>query len=289
MKTTTSASGTPSNSRIKRFNRQVGLHQQGSGFYQLSYTAEQCEDLLECLDVMLKNTIERAPRREDGYDLERLTLAGHAREEHKLERAIYGAWRPGGHLGGTAFSTDCDFITFYQVRIQSPGKRSKNAGWGRVDLVGVGNIERVPVLIELKKAGAKDTLLRVVVEIAAYAIALRESWPGLRNEWSAEMTRLELQGCVPEQWQTCRLVCAAPQAFWDRAVGLRSKNGAMPLRAWKPFLQVLKAFARFGLTFEFVSVATETSNKASNKDDLPRILGAKTVPLQEYAELMARW
>lgn len=269
-------------SRVRRFDPTRGLHQQGRVF-QLSYTAEQCEDLLKCLEVMVQKTIDCAPRRASGYALTRPNLARHEREEHRLERAICQAWRPDGRLYGTDFSTSCNTIPFFQVRIQAPRRRELNAGWGRVDLVGVSKVDNFPVPIELKKGEANDTLLRVVVEIAAYALAMRAGWSGLRNDWTTAIQGLAPAGGVPDEWKRCQLVCAAPQSFWDRKLGFNGERDRMPRNAWEPFVRVLNAFKGYGLTFEFVSVEVDRNHDA----ELPIIVSAKPVPLLEFASYLS--
>ena len=253
---------------------------------------DQCRDLLDCLDQLVMNTLERAPGPHAGYKLVRKSHGGHENEEHKMERAIWKAWKPKGALCGTEFASACTVIPFYQVRIQRPGQKKLNAGWGRVDLVGVDDASHLPVLTELKKGSADDTLLRVLIEVAAYGLAVRKSWKdALRNEWCEALRTLEIKAEAPAEWEKCRLICAAPKRFWNRQLGLLGSAGVIRPSAWRPFFALVDAFGRHGLTFEFVSVDFKGYDisrdfKDLDEDGLPIATGAKPVPLRDFVELM---
>lgn len=271
------------------FNRQLGLHQFDT--FHLRFMEQQCADLIDCLDQLVENTLKRAPIPAAGYELFRETSGGHQNNEHKMERSIWKAWKPQGERCGTSFSSTCKTIPFYQVRIQRPRQKELKGDWGRVDLVGVDEMEQLPVLIELKTGCANDRLLRVIVEVAAYALALRKSWKGaFRDDWCEALRTHGIKAEVPLEWGSCRLVCAAPKKFWKRRLGLLGAEGKIRAQAWKPFFDLVDAFGRHGLSFEFVSVDFKGCDKSRDFKDLaaglPIVTGARAVPLRDFVELM---
>lgn len=291
-------SNTPPSSKTRKFrpfDRELGLHQL-EGF-TLTHMEAECRDLLEWLDKAVEQTLQKAPPPVPDYELVKKGLGRFENEEHKMERSIWKALKPQGRLYGTEFTSACRTIPFYQVRIQRPGIQRPDGGhpnddWGRVDLVGVDEGDHLPVLIELKKGSAGDTLLRVVVEVAAYGLALRKCWKGaFRSEWCEALSTLEIKAEVPIEWGKCRLVCAAPKKFWKRRLGLLGAEGKIRAQAWRPFFDLVEAFGRHGLTFEFVAVDFKGYNSSGDfkdldEDGLPIVTGAKPLPLRDFVELM---
>jgi hypothetical protein len=91
-------------------------------------------------------------------------------------------------------------------------------GWKAIDLVG-SDSTHLPVIIELKcdnlaaQKGNNETPLRMIVEAAAYGVALKAMWEetSFRKSWEDKFAVSDL----PEKLQKVRLVGLAPKTYWE--------------------------------------------------------------------------
>ncbi len=191
------------------------------------YATEQAEFIRQNLEKLIVSTERAAPRRQLGRkkaDLYRLwsrnldeekrllpTRGGHS--EAYLERAAWCRWY---EAGGRVLGSWERLVTF-----QMPLNNSlADEGWGKVDILGL-SPDGLPVVVELKRAKSKDSLLAVMVQALAYGIALRVNWDQFRQHWQKALTRMGEPREVPESLGDCPLVCAAPEKYWQRALAER--------------------------------------------------------------------
>lgn len=134
-------------------------------------------------------------------------------------------------------------------------------GWGYVDLLGVMPTDE-PCVVELKKEpgrGSKggsegtETPLRMVLEAAGYAVALRSHWGHFAAEWNACLGRPRENTAVPEN---VHLIAAAPAGFWlewNRWTP-RGRNKLAP-GDWLALRDLCTLLERRGYPVHFVSLS----------------------------------
>jgi hypothetical protein len=174
---------------------------------QKKFMAVQCEQLVNVLDEAISATFAAAPDRHRSYLINRTKVAYPKEEsEAHLERGLHAQWS----------KTDCtpatgcwESIVAFQVNL--PAKRDSE-GWGEIDLLGVAE-DGLPIVIELKGGKSKEPPAALLVQAAAYAIALQRSWYFLREEW---LRRVRPSKPIPTALLPCRLVCAAPREYWQQ-------------------------------------------------------------------------
>ncbi len=256
----------------------LGLHElassreeRGSFRFQLKYAKAQTEDILSNLDDLVKNTIENAPTRTKDFCLNRVTnrpLTQLTHEEDKWERQMYEKWGP---KGSGEYVSICKRIQTYQYPLQNS---LKDKYWGEIDLLGIG-ADFLPVPNELKRRKANESPLRMLVEVAAYGIAIRKVWPNLREHWVEALSWFEGS---PSQFPTTldkvTLVCVAPNEYWRRCLGQRGTDpGAFPSEAWPPFWALVDALGKKGFDTHFVAVEGSWNDTAGQ----PTITGARVL------------
>lgn len=139
--------------------------------------------------------------------------------------------------------------------------------WGYIDLLGV-NAGGLPVVVELKKSpdaetdgksGSSETPLRMVLEAAAYAVALRKNWPRFRLEWINHLTLLglsdEVLSGIPALLETVPLVAAAPASFWIDWLPVTEKGRTVTRETWLSFQSLLTKLEAAKLPVKFVSIS----------------------------------
>lgn len=231
--------------------------------FRKRYAAGQCDALRAGLDSAIAATEAAAPVRTRKYFRELssqdLKPRAPAHPEARWEEALYHQWK-GGNCDGVPDAWKR--IVHYQVMLRD--ENAKDAGWGEVDLLGMSN-EGVPVVIELKGPTASDTPASMLVQAAAYAIALRKAWrcaPLFRKEWN-ETTREYGLGLDSEFDPRCwPLVCAAPAEYWVNWVGDSAKARRVSEEDRAALRQLVSAFSERGLPATFVKLtATGCDNE----------------------------
>ena len=240
-----------------------GLHNLIGQPDQLAYLGRRCACILAHLGTLIPNTAEQAPLRDENFCLDR-TADGPASqlEEARWERAMWRRWGPHGR--GEPFLPSCPRIQTYQF----PLKRVRaDALWGKVDLLGV-SPNGLPVVVELKKGRTTDTVLRMLLEMAAYGIALRKAWSlpraqsTLKPDWEEAMRNVGRPVDAPEHLDRVSLIGIAPQPYWDRALGRAHKEraGRVPREAWPVFCRLvdeLSSRCNFDISFAVVDAAEQ--------------------------------
>jgi hypothetical protein len=235
-----------STSRLKPIDRALGLHEIISSVRQLSFMKQHSEVLGSNLNVALELTYAKAPvgrlAKNQTYELERSERPDPSVRERLLEKRLWKefCFQAFAVHGRPFFRNVCRFIQTYQMPLQ--GTRSDRR-WGKIDLLGVTQ-DALPVVIELKQEGAKDTLLRMLVEGVAYACAIRRAWNegSLRAHWAIAVKRNGLLQQDAEILATVPVLLLAPSDFWKRSIGspgVRS-HGKVREDAWPPFLALVR-------------------------------------------------
>jgi hypothetical protein len=235
--------------------------------FQLSRAKEQIELIRSSLEELVKVTLAKAPERQTGFCLDRkgqdppLT-----HEEDKWERAMYRKWGPDGH---DEYVSICRSIQTYQYPLRAS---QKDSHWGQIDLLGIGS-DFLPVPNELKTAITRESPLRMLVEVAAYGLALMKAWPTLKDHW---IDALSHSGKSRRDWPLrldgITVIGAAPEQYWDRCLGKIPGTAArkFPPDAWPDFWRLVDDFRKKGVDTHFVAIAGELRN----------LTGARVLPLR---------
>jgi hypothetical protein len=252
-----------SSSRLKPIGGALALQEIIGSVRQLSYMKQHSEILGSTLNVKLEMTYASAPvgrlARGQTYELERIERRDPSVGERMLEKSI---WKKCGFQavaaqGHPVFGDVCRFIQTYQMPLQ--GTRGDKR-WGKIDLVGVTS-DALPVVIELKREDAKDSLLRMLVEGVAYACAVRKAWNegGLRAKWAVAMKKHGLHQEQKEILANVPVLLLAPSGFWKRAIGSKGtrSNGKVREDAWPPFMKLVHKCSDHGFPIHFLEFKLE--------------------------------
>lgn len=225
-------------------------------YFQRAFAKEQCRELSKCFNTLCKNTIKKAPLRQNDFRFTQERGNEDPRiEERRLEQAIWKKYCVGIEPDPSFFLGFCEKLVGYQIPIQAPGNRENNLSWGEVDLVGI-STSNEPVLIELKKEKADDSVHSVLVEIVGYGLAQRAEDCGFLKEWKKATRQPEHH--VPELWH---LVCLAPRRSWLRKLGYEGRNGQMPPGFWSAFKTLVQRVEELKFKVHFASLCvTKTNN-----------------------------
>jgi hypothetical protein len=243
-----------------------GLQVLKDAWGQKAYHEEQSKFLANELRQAIDATLEAAPVRRQGFQLSRPVTEAISdnQEERRLEAAMLVRWnKPNMWSIPGAWSRLVSFqVPLFAQQIKS--------NWGYIDLLGIdGNC--LPVVVELKKSpracedgktSSSETPLRMILEAAAYAIALRKNWKeGFRTEWLAHLARLgisdEIVRQTPKDLTTVPLVAAAPASFWMDWLPFTDKGRS--IACWNEFARLLDTLCEYQLPVAFVSISGEAS------------------------------
>jgi hypothetical protein len=262
---------------------------------QLGKMREHAFWILQCLEVLIENAYEAAPLRQPKPgridDLYRLNRADPKRfptkGERRLELAIWKQWNRDGSKSKEAVFIPglCQYVQSYQVPLSE--KRPKKSPWQRFDLVAVSSTW-LPIVVELKQAGADDTLVGMLVEAITYAIAIRKAWNKghLSNEW---VNRTELHERVAGRDAQCPnvldqvpVICLAPKRFWKNRFGKPGRvPNAVPHDARPVFLSLLEALETKGLPVAFA----QFDEGPLDSEGFPQIGQPEVIPLWHLRQL----
>ena len=239
-----------------------GLHVLKDKWCQKRYFGEQSKILCDQFDVAFKATQEGAPKRSQGYALGRSATVeiDKTERERRWERAVFERWRS----SGLSPVKNCwDRIVAFQIPLFD---QQEKGGWGYIDLLGI--LGRDVCVVELKKEPAtkrsggtdsSESPLRMVLEAAAYAIALRVNWQQFREELVAHMLTLgkDASSCgnLPEDAPSIRLVGAAPAAYWIDWLPVTKKGSEVAPDDWRCFQTLLEKFKDACMPVSFVSIS----------------------------------
>jgi hypothetical protein len=193
---------------------------------QLKFAEQHADFIANNLETLIKNTDCVAPVRKAGhpYPLVRrnrrnLTSSVPPLEKH-WEEAIFRKWKTRkGRKVGVGLNRGVPFrkVVSYQVMLRD---RNDDVAWGELDLFGATK-ENVPVAIELK-IKPSEYLLRAIVEVLAYGVAIRKAWSGidgcpLRSQWDSDVGKTDSLADLP-------LAVVAPSSYWQVVLSDSSKK-----------------------------------------------------------------
>lgn len=247
-----------------------GLHVLKDVWRQKDYLGVQSRALAETgqLSAAIAATFAAAPVRQQGFRLDRSVAEAihESEQERRLESAIMRRW---GVAGMWPIPRAWNRLVACQVPLFD---QQQKQSWGYIDLLGV-TADGLPVVVELKKApdaladgktGATETPLRMVLEAAAYAIALRKNWDLFRTEWIARLRGLDIPDQVtaqmPLKLEKVPLVAAAPASFWIDWLPVTEKGLTIAPETWESFRALLGEFEKANLTVSFVSISGHDQN-----------------------------
>lgn len=233
-----------------------------------TYLARQCEQLLAGLDQAIAATTECAPVRSNSrYFDERDGGSPSATSTEALwERAMWA------HFSDAVTARALPGAWYRLVTYQVPLRNTQgDDGWGAVDLLGVSH-QGLPVVVELKRPGAHDvTPAEMLVQAAAYAVALRKAWAsGFAQQWY-ELVSSKFGFRTPPSSgasPVVHLVGAAPPDYWQQWIGDTAKAKKVTAEDWSQVAALVAALGERGLPASFVEVSHSGVNAANAPQDL---------------------
>jgi hypothetical protein len=198
-------------------------------------------------------TLASAPVRNLPFELDRTDGGNPKGPEAKWERAIWDLW--GRDFRSPSYFLDdvCQYIHTFAMPLYATQNQD---GWGEVDLVGVDS-NYLPVVIELKEPGAPDTPLKIMLQAAAYGIAIQKVWGEgpLREAWKHSISQIARQGVadtLPDKLETVHVVGLVPDGYLaaqgpeKRGIFEQTKEGMHRL---------VSILEKYGLHWTFASIS----------------------------------
>ena len=220
------------------------------------------------LEDAIRATYQAAQERRKSFRLDREPPKNPDVNERFWEKGLYLKWGKGNDKKRRV--PGCwTHLTSYQVPLFDKGEKQN---WGAVDLLGYLNQSGkcFPVILELKSepppsnsngltANMSETPLRMVLEAAAYAVALRKNWNiRFRDEFIARVGALGIPpDSVPKKLNKVFLVAIAPAGYWLEWLPYTEKGRSKVLSkaTWQAFNRLLKQFRHHHLPVSFVSIS----------------------------------
>ncbi len=255
---------------------------------QLKFAKQQADFIAKNLETLIRNTESVAPvrktksarKRKSDYELYReyrpaLNRSDPPAEIHWAEKhweeAIFRKWGKGED--GLDPQVPFRKIVSYQVMLRNT---NEDRGWGELDLLGA-TAENIPVAIELK-IKPSEYLLRAIVEVLAYGVAIRKAWGAtdecpLCSQWDSIVGKVNRLDDLP-------LVVMAPASYWevifDDSPNRKGFQTPQPVRqSIKRLLEKMR-YVNYPLTFVGVN-----AKQQPDKNGLPDISDAviKDMPI----------
>ncbi|WP_254511372.1 hypothetical protein [Anatilimnocola floriformis] len=246
----------------------LGLHQLCKAF-QKTYQQAQADAVCLNLDRLIENTIRLAPVRREPYPLRRSLGRIVQGPESLIEEAMWRHWHP--REGCQSVPGAWHRIVSYQVMLRDT---NLDQSWGEIDLLGV-SPQAMPVVIEIKQGKNPETPLRMVVEAAAYGVAMMKAWSVFGPQWAKvvhEKYGLDLE--PSPQLKCCPLVCAAPETYWAEWLGNNPRAATVTPGAWVAVRKLIAALAERGLPATFWALELiPSTDEASNLPLIGRVRG----------------
>ncbi|MFA7097269.1 MAG: hypothetical protein WC383_12430 [Gammaproteobacteria bacterium] len=244
---------------------------------QLRFAEQQADFIFNNLETLIDNTHRVAPvrRADHPYTLVRrgrrnLTPNVPPLEKH-WEEAIFRKWKE----ADDNLDSRIPFrkVVSYQVMLRDT---NKNSGWGELDLLGA-TAEKIPVAIELKN-NPREYLLRAIVEVLAYGVAIRKAWSGidgcpLCSQWAGVVGKIDSLVDLP-------LAVVAPASYWQVVFSDSPKpiQFQTPRPVRQSIKKLLKKMCYVNYPLTFVEVNAE---QQPGESGLPVIINAviKDMPI----------
>jgi len=240
------------------FDKSMSLHNIKDKL-QLKYAEQHADFISDNLEMLINNTYCVAPVRTNKYTIVRrerhnLTPSDPFLEKH-WEEAIFRRWKNDDEAG---LDPRVPFrkVVSYQVMLRYT---NKNCGWGELDLLG-STAKKIPVAIELK-VEPSQYLLRAIVEVLAYGVAIRKAWNEngcpLRSQWASVVGKDISLVDLP-------LAVMAPASYWQAVLSDSPKQ--IRFQTPQPARQSIKKllekmyYANYPLTFVEVNAELQMDN-----------------------------
>ncbi|MFH1976904.1 MAG: hypothetical protein ABIJ52_15370 [Pseudomonadota bacterium] len=244
---------------------------------QLKFAEQHADFIADNLETLIDNTYCVAPVRKADHPY---TLVH--KNPHKLapsvsplekhwEEAIFRKWEKVDN--GLDSLIPFRKVVGFQVMLRDT---NKNCGWGELDLLGA-TAMNIPVAIELK-IFPSEYLLRAIVEVLAYGVAIRKAWScidgcPLPSQWASVVGKIESLVDLP-------LAIVAPASYWqvvlsDSPKHIRFQTPQPARQSIKKLLEKMHC-ANYPLTFVEVNAEEQL-----DKSGLPVIINAviKDMPI----------
>ena len=257
------------NRQMNHVRPELGLHGlvTPKSVFQKSFLSAQCVEICEHLKGLIEATEKVVPPRKENFKLNE----NHGKPiptllESRLERAI---WKAASQNRGLVRVGNI-FIHSFQIPLNAHAKHltpiHSNAGWRKFDLMGTDQ-EGVPVVFELK--GKANDPVHMIVEAAKYGVAIKKIWPDMLEEWRKVFKEKKIP-IQKHPLTRCRLVCAAPQAFWEEWSTYKNQP-----RLWNNIARLCKGLSERGLPVDFATFNYTDTDPTI----LPEIFGLKLISL----------
>jgi len=244
---------------------------------QLQFTEQHADFISNNLETLIDNTYCVAPVRKENHpyplvrrDRHNLTPNVPPLEKH-WEEAIFRKWKK--VEDGLDSPIPFRKVVSYQVMLR---ETNKNIGWGELDLLGA-SAEKIPVAIELK-IKPSEYLLRAIVEVLAYGVAIRKAWSGidgcpLCSQWASVVGKFDSLVDLP-------LAVVAPASYWQVVLSDSPKRIRFqtPQPARQSIKKLLEKMYCVNYPLTFVEVNAE---QQPDESGLPVIINAviKDMPI----------
>ena len=252
---------------------QFGFHN-AKDQIQITYMKSQTEQILANLDDFITYTWENAPVRDSKHHYYLSRNENRVPQNRKDRRAswVESLWEEAifRYYKNSAEGLPFEKILAYQSPLRN--SKSQDKAWGKIDLIACKS--GLPLIIELKTAISGEPILRAILEVTAYAIAIRKSWEQkesqLRKDWQKIVG--DNANDLPEKLSSIPCTIMATEQYWISRFNedANSSPDKTPLDA-RPVLQRLIAcLAKKGYPISFV----ELHHDGLIRDTFPRITGA---------------
>jgi hypothetical protein len=237
---------------------------------QLRFAEQHAVFIANNLETLIENTHRVAPVRKADHpytltrrDRTNLTPNIPPLEKH-WEEAIFRKWEK--DEDGLDPLIPFRKVVSYQVMLRDT---NKNSNWGELDLLGA-TAEKIPVAMELK-IKPNEYLLRAIVEVLAYGVAIRKAWSGidgcpLCSQWANIVGNVDSVVDLP-------LAVVAPTSYWQ--VVLSNSPKRIRFQTPQPVRQsinkLLEKMYCLNYPLTFVEVNAE---QQPDKSGLPVIISA---------------
>ena len=233
---------------MNEINPADGLHLVKRKF-QKRFMRQQCTSLESCLPNAIAQTMALYDVREGApYIVVRQERReGLTHPESQWEEALFWEMKDPPPASNAPWRQ----LLTYQVNL--PNKKKAN-DWGEIDLLGVSH-SGLPLIVELKAQNSSESPAQMLVQAAAYGVAICKAWPvRLRAEWAQFGLGGVTDAALPDELSGCELVCAAPAEYWRVWTGDTPRARRVSRQSWAALAHLRRSFERNGYRSVFVNL-----------------------------------